>query len=224
MDVSIIIPIHNPDKKILEDVEKSVKNQSYEGKINVIKVNEGFGLAKSLNYGIKKAKTKIVVSLHQDCVPKGNNWLKKLIGPLKNKDVVATTSDVFDVENRKLYTPALDEKGCAYKKEALEKVRLFDDKTFLNSGEDMDMYLKLKKLGKISYPHCIVEHHHKGYLIKKSKYKKLQNANTNGCLFRIYGFRLPRWWISLILANPFNFEYSYWFWRGFINRKQDFRK
>jgi len=67
-------------------------------------------------------------------------------------------------------------------------------------------------------------HYHLGYLKDKSPSKKRQNANTNGCLFRMYGLRLPSWYKGLILSNPFNPVYAYWFWRGFFKRKQDYIK
>jgi hypothetical protein len=137
--------------------------------------------------------------------------------------VVACTSDVKDYESGKTYTPLLDEKGCAFIKKILVDVGYFDEKTFLNSGEDMDMYLKLKKNWIIEYPHSIVEHYHPGYLGAVG-YKKLQNANTNGTLFRIYGLSFPGWWKSLIMANIFNWSYCYWYWRGFFKKKQDFKR
>lgn len=223
MNISIVLPEHNPEKELLNKVIKAVKNQKYNGKKEIIEVNLGLGLAASLNYGIKKAKYDIIVSLHQDCIPFGKDWLKKLVEPLKNTNIIATCSDVYDVENKKRYTPFLDEKGCAYKKIALEKVGYFDDKTFLNSGEDFDMYMKLKKIGRIVHPHTLVLHNHKGYLLKKSEHKKKQNANTYGCLFRIYGFSIPQLWKALALANIFNISYFYWFWRGFLKGKQDYK-
>jgi len=222
-NITIVIPVYNPDKEILKKVEVALKKQNYGGKVQVIKVDEGWGLAKSMNYGIKKAKDNIVITLHQDCIPISNDWLSTLIKPLENPDVVASTSDVRDFEKKKTYTPLLDEKGCAYKKEALEKVGYFDETIFLNSGEDMGLYMKLKKIGKIAYPHSLVEHYHPGYLGAKG-YKRLQNANTWGCLFRIYGTSLPGWWKSLLKANVFNPPYFYWFWRGFVLRKQDFKR
>jgi GT2 family glycosyltransferase len=223
MNVSIIIPIYKPDKELLNKVIGSLKKQKIRDKVEVIKVEEGLGLAASLNYGIERAKYPIIVSLHQDFIPSDNEWLANLVRPLENKDIVATCSDVYDLELNKKYTPKLDEKGCAYKKEALIKVGLFDNKTFLNSGEDYDMYAKLKKIGKIVYPGCMVQHNHPGYLRAKG-YKRLQNANTWGCLFRIYGFSLPGWWKAILKANVFNPIYFYWFWRGFIKRKQDFKR
>jgi len=223
MNVSIIIPMYNPNKEILKRVNNAVKNQSYKGKIQVIQINEGWGLAKSMNQGIKEAKYDIIVTLHQDCIPISNSWLSTLVKPLEYPKIVACASDVMDFENKEKYTPLLDEKGCAYKKDMLEKVGYFDESTFLNSGEDMDLYMKLKKVGEIAYPHSVVEHYHPGYL-KAKGYKRLQNANTWGCLFRIYGVKLSGWWKPIIKANVFNPKYFYWFWRGFFKRKQDFKK
>ena len=113
------MPIHNPDRELLRKIIKSVKSQKFKGKIEIIKVEEGLGLAASLNYGIKKSKYKVIVSLHQDCLPSDDNWLSNLVRPLEKGPIVASVSDVFDVENQKKYTPLLDEKGCAYKKDKL---------------------------------------------------------------------------------------------------------
>ena len=224
-DVSIIMPIYKPDKERLKEIDAAIKAQEFDGDIEVIKVDECAGLAAQMNIGIKKAKYDIVVTLHQDCVPIGEKWLDMLVKPLERTDVVACTSDVLDVETGTSYTPLLDEKGCAYKRKALEKAGYFDEKTFANSGEDMDLYLKLKKLGNIAYPHSVVQHFHPGYLNPKGE-KSIQNANTLGALFRVHGFRLPGWWKGLLKATIFFFqiEYSYWFWRGFFKKRQDWRK
>lgn len=223
MNVSIIIPIYRPEKKLLSLIEKKIKNQATKRDIEILKIPGDNGLANALNRGIKKSKNDLVVTIHQDCIPVKNDWLETLLTPLTDAGIVASVSNVYDVENKKSYTPALDEKGCAYKKSALKKVNYFDEKTFLNSGEDMDMYLKLKKIGKIAYPNCIIEHHHQGYLNKKSKYKIYQNANTWGCLFRIYRFKVPGM-IKAVAHSLINPKYLYWFIKGYIKRKQDFKK
>lgn len=222
MNVSIIIPVYNPDGRLLKKILTIVKKQRFDGNIELICVEKGLGLAASLNYGIKKSKYPVIISLHQDCLPVSENWLSSLIIPLKKKKFVASCSDVYDVETGIRYTPLLDEKGCAYKKEALKRASFFDETHFLNSGEDMDMYLKLGRIGKIFYPHCIVEHYHQGYLKKKTARKILQNANTSGCLFRKWGFKLPGWWKSILMANPLNPMYCWYYWKGFVKKKQDF--
>jgi len=223
LNVTIIVPTYKPDKDLLNKVLESIKNQKYTGDVEIIKIDNKWGLAKTINYGISISKHPIIVSVHQDCIPASHNWLSDLIRPLEDQNVVACVSDVIDIETNKIYTPLLDEKGCAYRKSSLKQIGCFDEKTFLNSGEDMDLYMKLKKIGKIMYPHSIVNHHHPGYL-SASGYKKLQNANTNGCLLRVHGVRFPGWWKGIILANIFNLKYFYWFWRGFILGRQDFKR
>src|SRR3989344_7836068 len=143
MNVSIVIPLHNPDPVILNNIKKSLKSQRFKGKKEIILV-ENKGLADSLNYGIRKAKYPIIVSLHQDCIPVDNNWLSKLISPLKNKNVVCSVSKVelpssfwksFNMPSRILsskeqsvLTPQMDEKGCAYKKSIFKKTGFFDSR------------------------------------------------------------------------------------------------
>jgi len=262
--VSIIMPIYKADKKIIAKINRAIKSQDYKDKIKVIKVDKELGLADSLNYGIKQAKTEIIVSLHQDCVPNSKNWLRKLVKPLERENIIASVSKVelpykmwkkFDLlakilsaKEQKIITPLMDEKGCAYKKSALLKTGLFDGKTFRTAGEDFDMWIKLKKIGKIAYPNCKIIHYHK-HTFKNRIKKELQLSNGFGALVKKYGKEMPNWWAGimksipvfgwlLFLANfPYskiglssllwiplsfgiNLLYSYGFWKGFLAGKQ----
>lgn len=263
MNISVIIPVYNPDKQILKRIEESIKIQKFDGKIEIIKVENGLGLADSLNYGIKKAKYEIIVSLHQDCIPENGKWLKTLIEPLKDKGVVASVSKVelpykiwkkFDfftriltIKEQKAVTPLLDEKGCAYKKTALEKTGLFCGEKFKTAGEDFDMYIKLKKLGHISYPDCKLYHFHYNSFKKRLK-KELQLANGFGALVKIHKKDMPLWYIGILKSIPIlgvifffkipfkrlklkalffiplsfilNLIYSFGFWKGFLKGKE----
>ena len=265
MDVTIIMPLFNPDRKILRKIDSAIKNQNYPGKIKVLKIDEGLGLADSLNLGITNSKTEIVVSLHQDCVPSSENWLTNLVAPLEKKDAVASVSKVelpeklwkrfswlakiMSAKEQRIITPLLDEKGCAYKKSALKKAGMFDGKTFRTAGEDFDMYLKLRKIGRIAYPGCKVFHHHKH--TSKNRFKKeLQLSEGFGVLVRIYSGKTPGWKIGILKSLPIlgwpiflinfpyrkvgilggaswvllslvnNMVYSFGFWRGFLRKKQ----
>lgn len=216
MNVTIVIPVYNPDKEIFKKVELAIKNQDYDGKIKVLKLQKG-GFGATFNYGLKKAKTEVVISLHQDCVPSSTDWLKKLVEPLKDKDVLASVSKVelpfefwnkFDImgkilseKEQKIITPALDEKGCANKKSALIKAGLFDTKHFATAGEDYDMYLKLLKMGKIVYPDVKVIHYHR-HTWKNRLKKELQLSNSSGALVRIHGTKMPHWYVGIIKAIP----------------------
>ncbi len=264
--VSIVLIIHHPDKEILRQIMESIAKQDYRGKLEVIEATpeNGMGLAEKLNYGIKKAKYDIVVSLHQDCVPSSNSWLRNLVGPFRGKNVVATVSkvelplelwDKFDsvskilsAKEQKVLTPLLDEKGCAYRRSAMLKTGLFNEKDFRTAGEDFDMWLKLRKLGKIEYPDAKVIHYH-SYSWKKRMKKELQLSNAFGALVRIYGTEMPRWWSGAIKAIPIigwplflmgievkklkmlallaiplylwvNLVYFYGFWKGFLMGRQ----
>jgi GT2 family glycosyltransferase len=264
MNVSIVMPVYKPDKVLLKKIYSAIKSQKFKGKVEIIRVEEGLGLADSLNYGTKKAKYPIIVSLHQDCIPVGKDWLDKLVSPLKDKKIVASVSkvempralwDSFDsiskilsVKEQKIITPLLDEKGCAYKKSALIKVGLWDSTTFRTAGEDFDMYLKLKRIGQIAYPDIKLVHYHH-FTWKKRLKKEFQLSNGFGALVKIYGKKMPVWYIGLlksipilgyplffkglnlkrlgklIFVTPFlllfvNFIYFYGFWKGFLMGRQ----
>ncbi len=263
MNISVILPLHNPDKGILDKIINKLKKQRFNGKIEIIKVDNGLGLAASINYGIKKAKNDIIVTLHQDCIPEDKNWLQKLLEPLKKKDFVASVSDVelpFEIWNKfglftkaltlkefGVLTPLLDGKACAFKKNVLKEIGLFNERYFHTAGEDFDLYIKLLKKGKIDYPHCKVFHIHKTNFENRLK-KELQYANAFGALVKIHGKNLPSWKKGIIKSIPIlgviplfkfpfqksiklffpyvilipviHFTYVFGFWRGFIEKKQ----
>lgn len=261
--VSIIMPLYNPNKSLLKRIEKSIKNQDYKGKVKLIKVDEHLGLAEQANHGIKKAKTKIVIILEQDCIPATKSWLKKLVEPVE-KGAITSVSKVdlpyelwekFDLvakimsaKEQKIITPLMDEKGCAYKKDALIKAGMFDSKNFRTAGEDFDMWIKLKKLGEIAYPDCKIIHYHI-HTAKNRIKKEIQLSNGFGALTRIYGIEMPKFWLGFLKSIPIigwplfllnypyikvgassvlwiplsllnNILYSYGFWKGFIDGKQ----
>lgn len=262
-DVTIIIPMHNPDEDVLKKIDGAISNQKFSGEIDIIKVS-GMGLAKAINYGIEHSKTEIVITLHQDCVPSSKDWLKNLVIPLKDDIVVCSVSKVelpeyfwkkfgffariMSAKEQKIITPAMDEKGCAFRKSILKKVGGFDSEIFRTAGEDVDMFFKLKKHGKISYPNAKVIHFHRHTFRNRLK-KELQLSEGFGVLFRIYGkgtprlnmgffksipiFGWPLFWIKfpyrkmffggivwIFLSLAINIIYTLGFWKGFLSGRQ----
>lgn len=257
------MPLYKPDKEILRKIDAALRQQKFSGKYEVLKIDKSLGLAASMNYGIKKAKYPVIVSLHQDCIPQGKNWLAKLTAPLKEQRVSASVSRVhlpeklwssftksaqaLTIKEKGVITPLMDEKGCAYRKDTLLEVGMFNDKLFRTAGEDFDMYLKLKEEGQIAYPDCEVLHIHPTYLRGRLK-KTYQNANGYGALVRIHGKKMPRWYAGLVSALPIigiisllnypwkkagllggvyvgltpliHIFYCYGFWKGFLRGKQ----
>jgi GT2 family glycosyltransferase len=219
MDVSIIMPVHSPDERIMKKIDMALKGQKFNGKLEIIKVERGLGLADSLNWGISNSKYEIVVSLHQDSIPSSENWLQELVEPIKDNNVVASVSRVelpeefwrgFEFFGKLMSAkevgeiiPLLDEKGCAYKKKILKGIGLFNGRDFRTSGEDFDMYIKLKKIGKIVYPKNAKVFHFHEHTFKKRIKKEIQLSEGFGALVRIYGSdKIPSGRIGFIKSIP----------------------
>ncbi len=217
LNVSIVLPLFKPDKEILKKVLKSIKNQKYNGKVEVLQIDNGGGFSQQMNVGIIKAKHSIVIMLPQDCMPATNDWLSNLTEPFKDEKVIAAVSKVqlpdelwepmgvfakaLMLKEKGIITSLLDGKGGAYRKSVMEKIGFFDEKTFRTAGEDFDTYVKFKRLGKIAYPDAKIFHLHPTAFVKRLR-KDYQYANGYGALVRIYGKEMPHWYIGLIKAIP----------------------
>ncbi len=264
MDVSIIIPLYKPDEKILKELILSLNHQKFIGKKEIIMIDSGKGLSAQLNDGTARARYPLIVSLQQDCIPHGKNWLSELTKPFKNKKVVASVSRVvlpesiwnslsiftqaLMIREKGTIQPALDEKGCAYRKEILQNISGFDEETFRTAGEDLDMYLRISKKGTITYPRCEIIHYHPTSFFKRlSKTKQYANGNAaNLCkhgvsfpgswkiilrglpiiglllsLIRFPFIKFPLHFLAYLLISPIDhFMYLRGFWKGMILRKQ----
>ncbi len=222
-EISIIIPLYKPKKEIYSRLKDYLK-QNAEG-IEIIEIQGTKGLSNAYNEGIKKSKGDIIITLHQDCIPLEKDSIKKLIKPFKNKEVVLTYSWIMEEDVRKKYYPfAPDGKFNAFRKSILEKVGFFDEKTFFTGGEDVDLWLKLKKRGKIIKVNTGLLHMHPNYKGNKTIEKKKQNGSINGALFRRWGIKNPKWFKALILCFMYPFSYGKEFWKAFFKGKQEYRR
>ncbi len=217
MDVSIIVPAYNPDKKILAKLVKAVKSQKYKGKIEFKIIDRKQGFSKQMNIGLRESKYEIVVFLPQDCVPADDRWLENLISPFGDSRVVASVSkvelpkyiwDSFDyltkgimIKEKGVITSSLDGKGGAYRKDIMNSIGLFDEKNFRTAGEDYDTYLKIKDKGIIAYPDAKIIHHHPTSFGNRLR-KDYQYANGYGALVRIHKTKMTRWYVGIVKAIP----------------------
>lgn len=233
MDASIILPIYKPNKEILNKVLNSLNKQKFSGKFEILQIDEQAGFAEQMNRGIKRAKYPIVIMLPQDCIPSDSMWLEKLVEPFKDSKVIASVSSVkfpdelWDslstlakallIKEKGTITSLLDGKGGAYRKSALKKIGLFDNKTFKSAGEDFDTYLKFKEMGKIAYPGALIIHMHPSSFRNRLR-KNYQYANAYGALTRVHGRKMHRWYVGIIHSIPivgiFSYILSYPFTKG----------
>lgn len=218
----IIIPEYKPNKKLLKELIRFLKKNK---EVKITELEGLGGLAKTYNRGMKAAKSEIIITIHQDCLPLEKEAVSKLIKPFVDENVVMAYSWILDQETNKKYFPhPPDGKFVAYKKSALDKVGYFDEKTFFTGGEDVDLFLKMKNIGKIVEVDTGIVHKHVGYLGNKTTEKRKQNGSINGCLFRVWGIKNPFWWKALIMSVRYPTTYGRQFIRAFITKKQDYRR
>lgn len=222
--VTIIIPTHSAP---LTEVVAAIKQQKYSGKVTIIALDNGvndrakempkgityikneknLGLAGSLNKGIMLAKTDVVITLHQDCIPVGNTWLAELLAPFERPDVVLSSSQqilpkevwqrfsfwhkVFAVPELKKQK-TIHERATAYKKSVVVACGLFDNKTFHTAGEDSDLFMKMKRYGKFVVSDAVVSHNHAPHNDSLWKFIKtfLRCHEAMGVLHRKYLLRM----------------------------------
>jgi len=111
--VSVVIPAYNEEKNIGRTI-KSVLDQDYKGKIEIIVVDDGStdstskvassfrgvkvyrkkngGKASALNYGIRRSRYNLVLALDSDCVIE-KSFLRKSVNALKD-DVMAVVPSI----------------------------------------------------------------------------------------------------------------------------------
>jgi len=258
-DITVITSIYSANEEFLKKISNSIKSQDYSGKVTHIFINdnikkplkikglkiinnkENIGLAGVWKKGFEMARTEIIVSLMDDCLPASNDWLIKLTEPLKNKDVAATSSKVelpkqfwekFDFfakaltekEQKMIIMPnGVDEKGCAYKKSVIDCVGGFDTKNFKNGGEDADLSCKLYKKWVIISSEAKTYHFHNTNLKQRIK-KEIQYAQIAGLVSRKYFFKyswgfkihiILKVFLFLILLASLFFEFIN-FWLVFL--------
>lgn len=176
--------------------------------VKIIRNEKNPGLASNLNNCIKKAKTDYIVTLHQDCKPVGKNWLTKLMSEFKDPNVVASISKTtlpkkiweewgfwkraFSAYEVGSFYPSLDTKGTAFKKDVFERHGYFDAETFKTAGEDVDLFFKIKKKGKIARPNVEIVHlqgSHRSTFYKQI-WREFQYGEGNGANIRRHKLRI----------------------------------
>jgi len=171
-------------------------------KYNFICHKEQLGLAKSYNEGINYSSGDLIVTLHQDVVLTDNS-LKKLIAPFWDDEVVASSHTVihpmeiwedYNFWQKCFFSrlagknfSGIDGKFDCFRKEALMKVGLFDEKHFRSAGEDADIVFRLKKIGKIVDSKAKIIHLHRvsdDFSYLDIIFKQKQYSESRGVLLR----------------------------------------
>lgn len=191
--------------------------------IHILENKKNLMVARSFNRGIRAARTAYVVLMHSDCRLATKNEIRILIDPmLKDPSVIATYGVIENpmyiwleytfwekcllVRDAGRVVPGLVGKIDCYYRRTLLKIGAYDEKGYDNyGGEDADIYMRLKKIGKIVPTRAKSLHLHYLYkdfslldLIKKKK----ATACTYGRLLRIRGLEIDFIGIVSHLIKP----------------------
>ncbi len=191
-------------------------------KITFIRTKERTFPSKARNIGIARARAETIVFVDSDCVPE-KGWLQAI---LQNKEDIVTGAVEFDApsfwttcdnfvhfyaSSRKVKRGEIPLFGTIQLKIPKSKVLSvsgFDEN--LETGEDLDMAIKLKKAGEKFYfePNAVVRH----YPLRKNLFAVLRHSMywaSNSMAVRIKHkvfLKLPFWlqnrWLLLAVA-PF---------------------
>ena len=196
----IVIINDNPKSKPSEELLKFIK----EKKIRLITNEKNFGIAKSLNRGIRATKHEIIIILCTDYFPESRTWFKHSVDKLYSDKKIGEVCAAAENDDRfwkkypfllKLFSFRLMLKrssgiGVSYKKEVFRNVGLFDTKTFKFAGDDGDLQYRMRKKGyTIEYIDDTILHCHCGENDKLSKIlkKEYHYGMGHGARKRKYG-------------------------------------
>ncbi len=207
--------------------------------VKVITNEKNIGLAKNVNKGISLAKTELIFVLHADCALGTRIWLKRAVEfMLENSKSGVVSSNFVQTKkisskespwNKLLYankelkkeeiverkTNAINGISDLYRKRMWEKINGMDSEKFRVAGEDRDLSIRIKQAGYEMHllPLRLFRYHGSNELGLKKYYKKrMQYAEANGALKRIYKdyINLKKWnpitnllvWIGLMISAP----------------------
>lgn len=195
----IIVINDNPKSKPSLSMNRFIKSN----KIRLINNSVNMGIARSLNVGIKAAKTNTISILCRDFFPENKQWLRHIVEKLYSNKKIGFVGSAIDNEKRvwqnysfliKLFAFKYMYKrgygGGNYKKEVFNKVGLFDTDTFVFAGEDGDMHIRVKEVGyKIEYiEDCIIhKHFEKDDTLSKILRKEYHYGLGHGARKKKYG-------------------------------------
>lgn len=183
-----VIAIHdgkpsNYDKTIINDTSSKLSNFSF-------KEVEHIGVGMTRNLCAQKAVGKYLVMIDDDCVAE-EGWLKNLIQFMEtNQETLACQGQVIPFPPKTfiekyisfknlMRNPVRDIDGnvsnvmtsnCCYRKEVFDKVGGFREDFLKWGGEDLELNLRVRKLGKLGFCEtAVVKHKHRRTLWAMTK-------------------------------------------------------
>lgn len=169
--------------------------------VRIIRHKQNNGIAAARNTAILNARNEFVAALDADCIPE-QDWLKNLMNNFNQQDVVGVGGRLVEFHTqaladkwRSIYMkqnwglkrlinpPIIFGSNNVYRKEALEKIGLYNER-YRTNGEDNDLTKRLLSRGfKLIYePQAIAKH------LRKDSIRSVLKMNWQ---WNFYGHTLP---------------------------------
>lgn len=176
----VVVDDTSKDKtqEILKEFKNKIKN------LTIVKNQKAKGLCYARNLGVKYAKGEIIAFTDDDCIV-NKNWLKELVKPYKNKEVMVVGGKIYIGNSNNTFNPSKEIFGCnmSFRKNIFDNFS-FDTNVYFNKCNSRDeaelIYrLKNKNLKVIYADRAIVKH-----FPQPAKYRK--NIKIGSPLNKVY--------------------------------------
>jgi GT2 family glycosyltransferase len=168
--------------------------------------NEDGGLANAYNLGWRASQYEYIVVMHSDCYVERDDALQTIIDylcmdgvvaaepwtivPLQTWDEMSFWDKVANARFVGVEAPGLGGKFDGLRRSALEEIDGYDAKRFFSAGEDVDIAVRLRKIGKVVDTGVRVIHRHlypDRSSVKFLLLKQVQYGQGFGAIIRKYG-------------------------------------
>lgn len=218
----IIVDNHSTDDS-LNKIKKFSRNNK---RLNIKILNKvlNTGISNSYNMGVKASRSNHVILMQADGVLPSRREISLIMKPaLKEDNISASTSfilmpnkvwDKYNFWEKCMFAPALNKDQRSFtgkfnyiNKKLFLKAGGFDEKNFNASvgGEDVDLTIRLKKVGKVVETNARVIHLHylgKNYSVVSWALNRKLLARSYGKIIRMHTFHLSLR-AQILVVKPF---------------------
>lgn len=191
-------PPKNPCDEVIAEFKRVSRHP-----VTYIKRDQNRGLAAAYNDALRQADSDLLITLQADVVIPSADGITRLIEPFRSDPLIVLSCALQETPwdiwykysfwqkclfSRQVGRVLSGQNGrfCCFSTHALHKVGLFDEATFRTAGEDGDIIIKLRQIGKIVDVPLVVKHLHQmdwHFSLRRYIQKENQLAEAQGAFF-----------------------------------------